>query len=178
MNRVPPLADDALPPDADAALQMHAAQGHRITNMKRTLARSVPAFRALMQWYPLRDTVEPFLGTRLTNLFAHAISTRTDCLICSTFFRRWLQEAGEDPDALRLDERERVVTEYGRQLARDANSVTDELVGRLKQFLDDRQLVALTAFGGLMIATNVFNNALRVDLDEYLVPFRKKEDAR
>ena len=31
----------------------------------------------------------------------------------------------------------------------------------------------LTAFGGLMIATNVFNNALRVDLDDYLLPFRK-----
>ena len=33
--------------------------------------------------------------------------------------------------------------------------------------------MTLTAFGGLMIATNVFNNALRVDLDEYLHPFRK-----
>jgi len=27
-------------------------------------------------------------------------------------------------------------------------------------------------FGGMMIATNVFNNALRVDLDDYLLPFR------
>jgi hypothetical protein len=25
-----------------------------------------------------------------------------------------------------------------------------------------------------MIATNLFNNALRVDLDEYLFPFRKE----
>jgi hypothetical protein len=32
--------------------------------------------------------------------------------------------------------------------------------------------VALTAFGGLMVATNLFNNALRVDLDDYLQPYR------
>ena len=29
---------------------------------------------------------------------------------------------------------------------------------------------------GLMIATNVFNNALRVDLDEYLLPYRKEQE--
>jgi hypothetical protein len=33
--------------------------------------------------------------------------------------------------------------------------------------------VALTAFGGLMVATNLFNNAIKVDLDEYLVSYRK-----
>jgi SDR family mycofactocin-dependent oxidoreductase len=32
------------------------------------------------------------------------------------------------------------------------------------------------AFGGMMIATNVFNNALKVDLDDYLFPFRKGGD--
>jgi hypothetical protein len=32
--------------------------------------------------------------------------------------------------------------------------------------------VTLTAFGTLMIATNIFNNALRVDLDEYLALYR------
>ena len=37
------------------------------------------------------------------------------------------------------------------------------------------QIVALTAFGGMMIATNVFNNALQVDLDDYLQPFRKSQ---
>ena len=38
--------------------------------------------------------------------------------------------------------------------------------------------MALTAFGAIMVATNVFNNALRVDLDEYLEPYRKPETAR
>jgi alkylhydroperoxidase family enzyme len=141
--------------------------------MKRTLAHSPAALYALMRWYDLHAEVKAFLGNRLTTLFAHAVSTQTDCLICSTFFRRWLTEAGEDPDALRLDDRERVVVEYGRQLARDANAVTDAQYAAVAAFLSPPQVVALTAFGGLMIATNVFNNALKVDLDEYLVPFRK-----
>jgi alkylhydroperoxidase family enzyme len=133
------------------------------------------ALQALMTWYDLHAQVVSFLGQRLTTVFAHAVSSQTDCLICSTFFRRWLREAGEDPDALKLDPREQAVTEYGRQLARDANAVSDELFERLRGFLEADQIVTLTAFGGLMIATNVFNNALRVDLDEYLYPFRKGE---
>ena len=117
--------------------------------------------------------MKAFLGDRLTTLFAHAVSTETECLICSTFFRRWLTEANEDPDNLQLDDRERAVVEYGRQLARDANGVSDEQYAAVAGLLAPAQLVALTAFGGMMIATNVFNNALKVDLDEYLQPFRK-----
>jgi alkylhydroperoxidase family enzyme len=144
--------------------------------MKRTLAHSPVAFRALMEWYALRDEVRPFLGDRLMTLYAHAISTQTDCLICSTFFRRLLVEAGEDPEEPRLDEREQAVVDYGRQLVRDPNGVSDGLYARLARHFSPAQVVALTAFGGLMIATNLFNNALRVDLDDYLQPYRKGSD--
>ncbi len=48
-----------------------------------------------MEWYPLRDEVAGFLGDRATTLFAHAISTQSDCLICSTFFRRILIDVGD-----------------------------------------------------------------------------------
>jgi len=173
MCRIPPLEHEQASPAARAELDRQLADHGRVTNMKRTLAHAPAALHALMQWYPLRDTVRPFLGERLTTLFAHAVSTQTDCLICSTFFRRVLIESGEDPDKLTLDERERAIVEYGRQLARDPNRVSDELYERVARFLEPAQIVALTAFGGLMIATNVFNNALRVDLDEYLQPFRK-----
>jgi len=173
MARIPPLTDGSAVPAAQVILDQQRAAHGRVTNMKRTLAHSPAALRALMQWYDLHVEVVAFLGARLTTLFAHAISSQSDCLICSTFFRRWLREAGEDSDALRLDERERVVTEYGRQLARDANHVSDELFAGLRRHLEPAQIVTLTAFGGLMVATNLFNNALQVDLDEYLYPFRK-----
>jgi alkylhydroperoxidase family enzyme len=175
MSRVPPVADP-VDPLARALLQKQLVDHGRVTNMKRTLAHSGTALGALMSWYDLHAEVVAFLGQRAATLFVHAISAQTDCLICSTFFRRWLTTSGDNPDDPALDEREEALVDYGRQLARDANGVTDEQFARLRQFLDDRQLVALTAFGGLMIATNVFNNALRVDLDEYLVPFRKRED--
>jgi alkylhydroperoxidase family enzyme len=172
MARIPPLDYENAPPEARAAHDQHQRDVGRITNMKRTLLHSLPAFHALMQWYPLRDTVRPFLGERLTHLFAHAVSTETDCLICSTFFRRLLIESGEDPDALVLSDRERVVVEYGRQLGRDAHGVSDASYAQLARLFTQDQIVALTAFGVIMLATNVFNNALRVDLDEYLEPYR------
>jgi alkylhydroperoxidase family enzyme len=145
----------------------------RITNMKRTLLRSLPAFHALMEWYALRDAVEPFLGARLTDLFAHAISSDNDCLICSTFFRRILIESGEDPDQFTLDEREQTVVDFGRHVARPSARVPDELFSRLAALFDEEQIVALTAFGAMMVATNIVNNALDVDLDGYLEPYRK-----
>jgi alkylhydroperoxidase family enzyme len=144
-----------------------------MTNMKRTLLHSLPAFHALMEWYPLRDTVQPFLGERLTTLFAHAISAETDCLICSTFFRRMLIQTGENPERLKLDDRETAGVEFGRALAVSPFHVPEGIYQRLADYFLPAQLVALTAFGALMVATNVVNNALDIELDEYLQPYKK-----
>jgi alkylhydroperoxidase family enzyme len=174
--RIAPLdLDEHAPPDARAAADDHAAHVGRITNMKRTLLHSVPAFRALMTWYDLRDTVRPFLGERLTTIFAHAVSTETDCLICSTFFRRILIDSGEDPDHLALSAEEADVVAFGRALAEGRHRVPDALFAPLRARYTDEQLVALTAFGALMVATNVVNNALGVPLDGYLEPYRRGE---
>src|SRR3954454_16383703 len=149
MARIPPLNYADASPDARAAHDHHEREVGRITNMKRTLLRSVPAFHALMEWYPLRDAVRPFLGERLTHLFAHAVSTETDCLICSTFFRRLLIESGEDPNALVLDDRDRVVVAFGRQLGNDAHGVSEALYADLARLFTPEQIVALTAFGAI-----------------------------
>ncbi len=174
MARIPPLEDSDAGPEGRAALDGIRAAHGRVTNMKRTLARSPVALSALMTWYNLRAEVVPFLGERATTLFAHAISAGTDCLVCSTFFRRLLIESGEDPESLNLDAWEQTIVAFGRQLADDPHGVNDELFARLAARLRPEQIVTLTAFGGLMVATNLFNNALRVDLDEYLLPYRKE----
>jgi alkylhydroperoxidase family enzyme len=173
MARIPPLPDAEVSPAARVELDKQLAAHGRVTNMKRTLAHAPVALRALMTWYELREQVVAFLGERRTNLFAHAVSSQTDCLICSTFFRRILVESGDNPDRLELDACDRAVVAYGRQLARNANGVDDELFAGLAAYFTPAQLVTLTGFGGLMIATNIFNNALRVDLDDYLQPYRK-----
>lgn len=172
MPRIPPLDYEQMPAEARAAHDDHL-RAARITNMKRTLLHSVPAFDALMTWYRLRDTVQPFLGERLTTLFAHAVSSETDCLICSTFFRRILVDSGEDPDALVMDCREAAVVAFGRALAQTPHRVPDNVYDCVAAYFDDAQMVALTAFGALMVATNVINNVLQVPLDDYLQPYRK-----
>jgi alkylhydroperoxidase family enzyme len=172
MARVAP-AEPPLAPAAQEELDRQLAAHGRVTQMKRTLAHSPRALIALMEWYPLRDEVAAFLGERLTTLFAHAVSTETDCLICSTFFRRVLIEAGEDPDSLRLDAREQAIVDYGLALTRDCAFVPEATYAAAARHLTPAQMVALTAFGGMMIATNVFNNAMGVDLDDYLQTYRR-----
>src|SRR5262249_17516522 len=145
MSRVPPLTEAEAAPAARALLEQQRAAHGRTTNMKRTLAHSPTALRALMAWYDLHPDAVDFLGPRPTTLFVHPAPAQAACLVCSTFFRRWLIDAGDDPDALRLDERERALVDYGRQLARDANGVSDVLFEKLQRFLTPAQVVTLTA---------------------------------
>ncbi len=148
----------------------------RITNMKKTLLNHVPSFKVLMEWYPLRDSVAQFAGDFATDVFAYAISTQDDCLICSTFFRKILKDNGKDPDNLELGQTEQLLWDYGRACGglQSEHCVDDELFARLKEKFTDEQIVLLTAFAGMMIATNLINNALEVELDDCLQPYTKR----
>jgi alkylhydroperoxidase family enzyme len=173
MARIAPLRDEEIPSLSRPEFERQLAAHGRVTNMKRTLARNPVAFEALMWWYPLHDEVSSVLGQRATVLFAYAVSDQADCLVCSTYMRRLLIEWGERPDDMTFTEREQALMDFGRQLARDSNEVSDALMNRIESFLTSEQIVALTAFGALMLATNVFINALQVDLDQYLLAYRK-----
>lgn len=170
---IPPLDLATASPAARYTGDAHARDVAPLTNMKRTLLHEPAAFDALMTWYALRDTVRPVLGDRATTLFAHAVSAETDCLICSTFFRRLLVEAGEDPDAPALSPEERELVAFGRALAVTPHRVPEAVAAPVRARLTDAQLVALVAFGALMVATNVVNNVLGVPLDGYLEPYRR-----
>ena len=178
MARIKPIDYETAPAEARTAYEEHEKHHGRMTNMKRTLLHSLPSFHALMEWYTLRDDVRPFLGDRGATIFSHAISAETDCLICSTFFRRILIDAGEDPEELALNDREQLLVDFGRQLAKDPKGVDDALYASLTKQFSAAELVALTAFGSIMLATNIFNDALRVDLDGYLEPYRRQAGAR
>jgi alkylhydroperoxidase family enzyme len=171
MSRISPVDESTAGPEQRKTLAWIEQHYGAATNMKRTLVRSPVSLRALLEWYPLRDEVAAFLGDRGVVLFCHAISTGNACLLCSTYFRRELIAAGEDPAALVVDEPLAAVVDYGAALARDANDIDEALWARLSAAYDDEQLVALTAFGALMIATNVLNNALRVEVDSALQAF-------
>ncbi|TGN13395.1 carboxymuconolactone decarboxylase family protein [Leptospira ilyithenensis] len=145
----------------------------RITNMKRTLLHSLPSYKAYMEWYVLKDEIVPFLGERAFTIFSHAISAETDCLICSTFFRRILIEWGENPESLKLNQREQLLVDFGREIVNRSNKVSDSLFVQLKEVFSEKEIVLLTSFAGIMIATNLLNNVLKIPLDEYLEPFTK-----
>ncbi len=177
MTRIAPADADHLPEASRELAAAHEAAGGRMTNMKRTAARSPETLRMLLTWYPLHDRVAGFLGERRAQLFCHAISAQNDCLVCSTFFRRLLIDAGEDPDALELDGDDDLLVALGRRLATDPHGVDDELFGRLRERFDEEQVVALIGLGAIMVATNVFNDALGVPLDGYLEPYRREAAA-
>jgi hypothetical protein len=171
MARIHPVDETSAPVASRELAAAHAATGGRMTNMKWTLAHSPVALDALLQWYPLRDAILPLLGERRLWLFCHAISTQSECMICSTFFRRLLVDSGEDPDKVELDDFDETIVDLGRRLASDPHSVDDALHTRLASRLSDAEIVTLVAFGAMMVATNVFNDALAVDLDGYLSPY-------
>ena len=71
-----------------------------------------------------------------------------------------------------------LLTEHQTALARDHGRMPDSVYDSVAAALEPRQVVALTALGAMMIATNVFNNALEVELDEYLGVYRQPGSAR
>ncbi len=146
----------------------------RITNMKKTLLHSPLSFKVLMEWYPLRDEAAKFLGDFGVNIFCHAISSRNNCLICSTFFRKILIDNGQNPDNPVLSYRDKLLIEYGYALVSTSQKVPNALFAQLKREFSEEQIVLLTAFGGMMIATNLINNALEVPLDTYLQSYTRR----
>src|SRR3954453_2317362 len=123
MARITPVDESSAPPASQDIAAAHVATGSRMTNMKWTLAHSPVALDALLTWYPLHDQVEPFLGQRRTWLFCHAISPAGAWLVGSTFFRRLIIAAAEDPGELALDEFDELIMDFGRRLGTDPHSV-------------------------------------------------------
>lgn len=174
MARIKPVEYSEASPAVQQAHDDHIANHGRMTNMKRTLLNSLPAFKALMEWYPLRDSVRSFLDDRSINYFCHAISTQNNCLICSTFFRKILVDGGLNPDNPVFSEKEQLLVDFGRCCSTDPFKIDDTMFSQLKKYFTDEQIVLLTSFAGLMIATNLINNALQVDLDDYLESYSRR----
>lgn len=174
MPRIQPIDLKQTAGQTRAAFEKGVTRWGRLTNMKRTLLHSLPAYQVLMEWYTLFDVVKNFLGDRVAIIFAHAISAESDCLICTTYMRRLLIDWGDNPDELKLDEKGQALVEFGRAIAREGNRVPAETYARAARFFNDEQMVVLTAFAAMMVATNIINNVLEVDLDEYLYAYRKR----
>lgn len=170
------LQYDELTPGQKSAYYSKIARDGRVTNMQATLLHSVPAFNAYIEWYNLRDLLIPQFGERAIWIFCHAISEGTDCLICSTFFRRILIDAGISPADYQPNELDSLLISLGKTFVNQGHGVDPAVWQALQARYDDETLVALVAFGGLMVANNLFNNLLNVELDDYLAGYRRPQE--
>jgi hypothetical protein len=169
MARIPILTEEERHPDLQQAFERHMAEYNaRITNMKATLGHSLLAFNIYMQWYPLYRQVERITGQRIAYLFAYAISTASDCPLCSTFFRKIIIDSGEQPDQLVLSGPAQELLSFGAVIAKNRGTIDDQLYKRVAIHYTHAEMVTLIAFAGQMIATNIFNNVIETEIDDYL----------
>jgi hypothetical protein len=170
MPRIQPVSE--ISTVLQTAFQRHVREYNAsITNMKRTLAHSLPVFEIYMQWYPLYEKVKQIAGNRSAYLFAWSISNAADCPLCSTFFRRIMIDAGEKPEQLDLNEYETTLITFGSAIGKHKGYIADYVYNNLAKHHNSEEMVVLIAFAGQMIATNIFNNVIETEIDTYLAPY-------
>ena len=170
MPRIDKIDPKTASPEVCDAINAHLEQGYRITNEKLTLLHNVASFEALeVQSYAVDRELQRLVGKRAADFFEYAISLENDCLVCSAYFTNLLKKNGiDDFDSFDFTDDERLLIEYGRALANDPKSISDELFARLKGRFSDETIVVLTTMGVFMIANNVFNDALQVEPEALL----------
>ena len=146
----------------------------RMTNMKRTLLHSPEAHRIYAEWFTLRAELLPAISDREIWIFSHAISKALNSKIPITFFRRALVSNGFDPDALVLSDSEQLLKRFGSAIVADSNAVPENIWVELKTRYDAKVLVDLVAFAGIMVATAIFNNVVKIDFDTEFEAFAEK----
>jgi hypothetical protein len=160
-----------LAPAVKAAYEEELRRAGRVTNMKAVLLHSLPAFKTFSGWHIVKDEVRAVIGERSLSIYSHAISATAGCLLCSTYFRRLLLNEGIKPEDFTPTAEEALLIELGHAIGNPQEAPEPDLMNRLKQRYDEATVINLIAYCGTMLATNVFNNILGMDLDEYLEPF-------
>ncbi len=172
MARIQPLGENERSPDIRTAFEQHVKDYKgRITNMKATLGHSLMAFNIYMEWYPLYEEVEKILGKRMAYLYAYSISHGADCPLCTTFFRKIIIDAGEKPESIQIDPAQQEILDFGSSIAKYHGNIADHIYNAIAERFSKEEVIVLIAFAGQMIATNVLNNVIETEIDEYLIEY-------
>lgn len=121
------------------------------------------------EWYALSEELVPFIGERAYSLFAHAVFDECGATSAAAYFRDQLTATGTDVDDPQVTETERLLIDWGRLLARDANALTEEWRTRFDAAFSPALRVSLIRFAALCIATAVVDAAAlgRVSEDQH-----------
>lgn len=171
MARVKFITAEEVTGKAKEAYDKLAAEG-KLSNMKQALLQDYATYDAFMAWYTSWARLVEIVGERAATIYAHSVSTTNGCLLCSLYFISDLKALGLDPDQLEMSEQEDVLARLGEQIVKDPTAVSDELIGELKAYYSDSEVVAIVGFAAQMIATNNFNSVLKIDVDERLLPIQ------
>ena len=164
MSRISKIDPETANPEVKSAIADHLAAGYRLTSEKLTLLHNVTAFRCLeVESYALDRELQRLIGKRAADFFEYAISLENDCLVCSTYFGKLLRDNGIDFETFAFTDREQLLIDYGRAMAKDPKGVPDELFEKLKAEFTEEELVVITTMGVFMIANNYFNDILQVE---------------
>jgi alkylhydroperoxidase family enzyme len=163
--------DRALDADTRRAVAQEIARAGRVTNMKRILLRSLPAYALFNDVLPLKASLRRNIGNRAVSVFSHAISEGAGCLLCSTYFRRALIEEGISPQSFTPTEEEDDLIALAAVIATPARAMDTDLRQRLGARYQQTTVLELIAYGAAMLATNVLNTTLDVPLDSDLEAF-------
>lgn len=164
---VPALQYETMNQEAKDFVDERIKSGSRVTNMVKTLLYSMPSFKA-MEFYPVRNELQKIIGSRAVYFFCYAISTENECLVCSTYHAKLLRDLNIQFDEFEFTEIEKVLIDYGRGLVQNPNNIDPSIYDRLRSQFTSEEIVLITTVGCKMIASNIFNEAMKVDLDEYL----------
>jgi hypothetical protein len=165
------IDDPGLDGETRTAIAEEKARAGRVTNMKRYLLRSLPAFRLFSEMLPLKAALRGSIGERAVSVYSHAISENANCLLCSTYFRRALKEQhGVSPKDFKPTEVEALLITLAGQLTEPGEPGDNSALEALEARFGQKAAVEIVAYGAGMLATNVLNTTLRVPLDDDLAP--------
>ena len=135
-----------------------------MNNMKLTLLNNPVAFKVLNGFHDVVAEAKTFLDELTVNLFCYSISTENDCAVCSRIFKDFLDANGVDFGTLVMTPEQHALVSYGRNIADNPHEVYDEQMDELKEYFTDEQIVVITSLAAMMVASNIINTVLEVDM--------------
>lgn len=83
------------------------------------------------------------------------------------FTRQEIDEILEDPENAEISERQKAALRYAEALTLRPADIPDEIFRELKKYFTESQIVEITALAALYNMINRFNEALKLDPEEY-----------
>lgn len=170
MPHVTPLKTSEAPADSRAILKAIEEKFGKSLTIFSTLAYQPDVLGGTTQ---INDGIRKDLPELLREFAYFKSSQINGCEYCSHYHKAAAKKAGAtDKQIAAIDdyagsdafsEHEKAVLQYAEQLTKAAK-VDAKIVARLKEFLDDTQLVTLAATVALANFTNRINHGLDIDL--------------